>query len=153
MDRKRRQKEQVSCSLDQKDSSRLHVLREETEPLLKFGGFGTVLLCIYDSTLLNSSYFLLLFFNISRREICNLFLLQCSHYELNFNLFYMEQVLRTSAVSGELYCSLSVQFTCILFYLSLLILISHGCRSNLFALVTITITNPEVNQPIMKFTA
>lgn len=57
MNRKRRQKEQVNCSLDQKDSGRHYVLRGGTELLLKFGDFGTALLCIYYSTLLNFSYY------------------------------------------------------------------------------------------------
>jgi len=52
MDRKQRQKEQVNCSLDQKDSERHYMLRGEAEPPLNFFG-GTSLLCIYYSTLLN----------------------------------------------------------------------------------------------------
>lgn len=99
MNRKRRQKEQVNWSLDQTVvaimyntwCSRHYVLRRETEPLLILS--GTALLCVCYTTSLNISYFLLLFFSISVREICSLFLLQCSHYELNFNLFYTEQVL------------------------------------------------------------
>lgn len=142
MDRKLRKKEQVNCSLDQKDSGRHYVLREETEPLLKFGGFGTALLCIYYSTLLNCSYFLLSFFSISTRALCSLFLLQCSHYELNFNLFYIEQVL--SCLWRTL-----LQFICA-FYLHLILSLTFDTNQSWLQVKSFCIGNNHNNRSRSK---
>lgn len=123
------------------------VLKGETDPLLK-SVFVAQYYFVYYLILLNISYSLL-FSYFSMRDILVLFLLQ-----VNWISTYYRTNSETSGLWRTFYmCSLFLHFTCILFYCSPLILISHGCRSNLFATEAITITNPEVNQSIMKFTA
>lgn len=69
------------------------VLRRETEPLLKPTGFlhSIIMYLLFNFTKFLG--FFTIFFDISMREFCSLFLLQCSHYKLNCDLFYIEQVL------------------------------------------------------------
>lgn len=86
-------KELVSSSLDKKDRGRHYVLRGETEPLLKPAGFWHSIIIYLLFNFNKFLGFLAIFFDISMREFCSLFLSQCSHYKLNCNLFYIEQVL------------------------------------------------------------
>lgn len=64
-----------------------YVLRGETEPLLKPTGFWRSIILYLLFNFIKFLGFLTIFYDISMREFCNLFLLQCSHY----NLVYIEQ--------------------------------------------------------------
>lgn len=135
-------KEQVSSSLDKKDRDRYYVLRGETEPLLKSAGFWHSIIIYLLFNFIKFIGFLTIFFDISIREFCSLFLLQCSHYKLNCNLFYIEQVL------GCLWRTL-LQFICAV-YLHLILSLTSDTNQSWLQVKSFCIGSNHNNQSRSK---